>query len=275
LKKSFLIFFILLAIWASCVPAPPSSLSVHFIDVGQGDSILIDLGDKEILIDAGEYYPGVVNYIRPFVDGKLEIVIATHPHYDHIGGLIDVLQKFDVMDMWINGDQSDSQTYRDLLSLAESKNVALHTAKRGDLIQAGDLNLLVLNPAQTFFEDPNNNSIALNLRYRDVDFLFMGDAEHEAETAMLLGSNMPVPDCDVLKIGHHGSGSATSQDFLSVAKPETAVYMAGSGNSFNHPHREVIERLAANGVKIYGTDKNGNIVVNSDGKTCTVNVGRK
>lgn len=271
MKKLFPALFLILALLIACLPAQDSNLRVHFIDVGQGDSILIDLGDKEILIDAGEENPGVVNYIKPYIDGKLEVLIATHPHADHIGGLIEVLQKFDVMDIWTNGDQSDSQIYKELMNLASVENATMHTAKRGDLVQVGVLSLQVLNPSQPLTKDINNNSIVLNMRYRDIDFLFMGDAEQEAESA-ILRSDMQIPDCDILKVGHHGSETATSQDFLSAVKPEIAVYMAGAGNSFKHPHKEVIDRLVANGIKVYGTDKNGSIVVSTDGKTYAVSV---
>jgi competence protein ComEC len=271
-KPLLLIFLIWLAILVSCLPAPDSNLKVHFIDVGQGDSILIDLGDKEILIDAGEENPGVVNYIRPYIDGKLEVLIATHPHADHIGGLPEVLRNFEVMDIWMNGDQSDSQTYKELLNLAKAKNTTVHTAKRGDVVQTGALNLQVLNPAQPFFKDINNNSIVLNMHYGDIDFLFMGDAEQEAEEAMLLSPDIQIPDCDVLKVGHHGSATATSQDFLSIIKPETAIYMAGKDNKFKHPHQVVIDRLVANGSKVYGTDLNGNLLISTNGNTYNVSV---
>lgn len=263
-KPKLLCLLLLLAIVIACTPAPvanptspplpasppappsttpvslpPSStLTVHFIDVGQGDSILIDLEDKEILIDGGEKSPRVVNYIKPYIDGKLEALVATHPHADHIGGLIEVLQKFDVMDIWTNGEKSTSQIYKELVNLANAENATMHIAKRGDSVQAGALNLLVLNPTQPLTLDTNNSSIVLNMRYGDVDFLFMGDAEKEAEAAMLVKSDIPVPDCNVLKVGHHGSNTASSQTFLSATKPETAIYMAGVGNTYGHPHNK-------------------------------------
>lgn len=247
------------------VPVQNPILTVHFIDVGQGDSIFIDIGDNEILIDGGEISPGVTDYIKPYVQGKLEVVVATHPHDDHIGGLISVLQKYDVGEIWINGDNSTTNTYKNFMKVIYSENADVHTARRGDTIHSRTLNLTVLNPVQPLTLDANNNSIVLNLSYGNTDFLFTGDAGEQAEKVMLSKSGMKLSDVDILKVGHHGSSSATTQDFLTAIHPEVAVYEAGIGNPYGHPHQEVIDRLKANNVKIYGTDKNGTVVVTTDG----------
>jgi competence protein ComEC len=252
----------------STPPPTEEELKVHFIDVGQGDSILVDLGDTEILIDGGDKSPGVTAYLNKYVDGALEVMVATHPHADHIGGLIDVLNAFQVEQIWHNGETSESKTYTDFMTAVNSEGAQVHIGKRGDRIAAGALTFLVLNP-RTLAGTTNNNSIILSLSYDRIDFLFMGDAEREAEGAMLVASDIPVPDIDILKVGHHGSRTASSPDFLALTTPEVAVYMAGTGNSYGHPHQETLDSLAKIGAKIYGTDVNGTIVINTDGETFT------
>jgi beta-lactamase superfamily II metal-dependent hydrolase len=242
-------------------------LKVRFIDVGQGDAILIDLGETEVLIDGGDKSSGVVAYIDDFVDGALEVMVATHPHADHIGGLIEVLDAFEVDEIWLNGDTSTSETYLQFMSAVNSEGAQVHEARRGNTIEAGELVFNVLHPA-SLDNTTNNNSIVLSLSHGDNDFLFMGDAEKEAEASMLAAGL--VQDIDVLKVGHHGSRTASSLDFLNAAKPEIAIYMARIGNSYGHPHQETIDALTQIGAEIYGTDICGTIVVTSDGESLAV-----
>jgi competence protein ComEC len=243
------------------------ALTVHFIDVGQGDSILLDLGDTEVLIDGGEKSPGVVSYIGDYVDGPLEVMVATHPHTDHIGGLIAVLDAFEVSQIWLNGDTTTSQTYSQFISAVNSEGAEVFTARRGDTIQAGNLTFNVLNPTN-LSGTINNNSIVLSLSYGQVDFLFTGDAEQEAEAGML--AEGIVPDVEILKVGHHGSRTASTVQFLQAAKPEYAIYMAGQGNSYGHPHEETIANLCEIGAEIYGTDIHRTITVATNGVTYDV-----
>jgi len=243
------------------------NLTVHFIAVGQGDSILLDCGDTEVLIDGGDKSPGVVNYIDDYIDGSLEVMIATHPHADHIGGLIAVLNAFEVDEIWLNGDTSTSVTYSQFMSAVNAEGAEVHVARRGDTIQAGNLTFNVLSPVN-LGDDINNNSIVLSLSYGQVDFLFTGDAQKEAEVSMV--ATGIVPDVDILKVGHHGSRTASTMQFLQVAKPEYAIYMAGQGNSYGHPHQETITNLCEIGAEIYGTDIHGTIIVTTDGVTYNV-----
>jgi len=245
-------------------PAPTvGELEVHFIDVGQGDSILIDLAETEILIDGGDKSPGVVEYLGGFVDGALEVMVATHPHADHIGGLIGVLDAFEVDEIWLNGDTSTSQTYSQFMSAVNSEGAQVYEARRGDTIEVGELVFNVLHPV-SLDDTVNNNSIVLSLSYGDIDFLLMGDAEEEAETSMLTAGI--VPDVEVLKVGHHGSRTASSRQFLQVAKPKLAIYMAGKGNIYGHPHQETITALTEVGALIQGTDIYGTIVITTTGE---------
>jgi beta-lactamase superfamily II metal-dependent hydrolase len=246
-------------------PTPElGTLTVHFIDVGQGDSILLDFGDIEVLIDGGDKSPGVISYIDDYVDGALEVMVATHPHADHIGGLIAVLGAFEVDEIWLSGDTSTSATYSQFMSAVNSEGAKVFVARRGDTIQAGTLIFNVLHPVNLSGKT-NNNSIVLSLNYGQVDFLFTGDAEQEAEASMLMDGI--VPDVEILKVGHHGSRTASSIQFLQVAKPECAIYMAGQGNSYGHPHQETIISLCEVGAEIYGTDIHGTIIVMTDGET--------
>ncbi len=273
MKKIIIPIFLLIAavvttylIFNGNNPVPCDEITVHFIDVGQGDAILIDAGTIEILIDGGDKSSGVAEYLDRYVDGNLEVIIATHAHADHIGGLISVIDRFQVEQIWYDGYSAPSQTFKDFISASQSENAQIHIAQKGDIISSGELSLLVLSP-QTTSSDLNNNSIVLSFSYGTVDFLFTGDAEHEAEEAMLLSSFIPVPDIEILKVGHHGSRTSSSPDFLSALTPEVAIYMAKTGNSYGHPHSETIEALSNIGAEIYGTDAHGTIIITTNGET--------
>jgi beta-lactamase superfamily II metal-dependent hydrolase len=251
------------------MPPELGTLVVHFIDVGEGDSMLLDIGDTEVLIDGGGKSPGVVSYIDDYVDGPLEVMVATHPHADHIGGLIAVLDAFEVDEVWLNGDTSTSQTYSQFMSAVNSEGCQVREARRGDVMQAGNLTFNVLHPAN-LSGSTNDNSIVWSLSYGQIDFLFTGDVEQAAEASMLVQSIVPVPDVEILKVAHHGSRTASSMQFLRVTKPECTIYMAGEGNTYGHPHKEAIDNLCEVGAEIYGTDIHGTIAITTDGVTYDV-----
>ncbi len=244
-------------------------LIVHFIDVGQGDAILADLGETEILIDGGGKSPGVVDYLQNYVDGPIEVIVATHPHADHIGGLIEVLEQFEVNEVWHNGDESTSKTYAEFMDGVDAEGADVHIARLHDTIEAGELSLYVHHPAE-LVGSTNNNSIVLHLQYGKTDFLFTGDAEQEAEGQMMMLSSVQIPEVEVLKVGHHGSRTASSLDFLQITSPEVAIYMCKEGNSYGHPHEETITKLNSIGATTYGTDSFGTITVITDGTTYSV-----
>ncbi len=254
------------------IPPPPEQalpeLTVHFIDVGQGDAILLDIGETEVLIDGGGKSPGVVVYLREYVDGPLEVMVATHPHADHIGGLIAVLDAFEVEEIWLNGDTSTSKTFQQFMSRVNAEGASVHEAGRGDSIEVDVLTFLVLHPVKPLFDDINNNSVVLRLSYGNIDFLFTGDAEMEAEASILAFG--PELQSEILKVGHHGSKTSSSKAFLAEVQPEMAIHMAGTGNRYGHPHAETISALEGIGAEIYGTDMNGTIVVTTDGITYEV-----
>jgi beta-lactamase superfamily II metal-dependent hydrolase len=247
-------------------------LDVYYIDVGQGDSILLDQGQTEVLIDGGTGSVNVANFIKPYIDGSLEAVVATHTDADHIGGLDTVLDTFKVSDVWTNGQTATTVAYSNFISAVQSSGAITHIARRGDKINIDTLSFAILNPAN-LSGTTNNNSIVLNLNYGNTGFLFEGDAEQEAEASML--SARIVPHADILKVGHHGSRTASSPAFLTVVRPEVAVYMCGVGNMYGHPHQETLNNLAQIGAKVYGTDINGTVKIETDGKNYTVQVERQ
>jgi len=248
---------------------PPSvELKVHFIDVGQGDAILIDLDETEVLIDGGGRSLGVTAYLESHVSGSLEVMIATHPHADHIGGLIEVLDDFDVKEIWLNGDTSTSNTYSDFMAKVNAEGAEVSEARRGDTIVVDSLVFHVLHPIAPLVSDINDNSTVVMLSYGEIDFLFTGDATTESENSMI--ADGVLADIEILKVGHHGSRYSSSQAFLDIVGPEVAIYMAGANNRYGHPHEATISALEDIGAEVYGTDVCGTIIVVTDGNEYTL-----
>ena len=240
------------------------SLQVHFIDVGQGDSILILAPDGTvILIDGGEAGSGALAYLEDKGIKRVNLMIATHPHADHIGGLVDVLQSLQVDEVVTNGELTTTRTYERFLDAIAGAKAVYTEAKRGDKLAVGSLSFDVLSPAGPGGEDLNQGSLVLRLLYGNVAFLFTGDTGREAEAGMLgVGETF---EAQILKVGHHGSYSASSPSFLSAVGPQVAIYSCSLGNSYGHPHVETIAALVEEGAQVYGTDQNGTVVVTSDG----------
>lgn len=251
----------------SIVEIIPETLSVHFIDVGQGDAILIDYGTYEMLIDGGRW-GDCADYIPSYVDGDLEVMVATHPDADHIGGLGNVLDAFDVKHIWLNGDTASTQTYMDFMAKVNAEGAEVHQAQRGDQINLSTLTFDVLHPTFPLGSDRNENSIVMKLSFGQVDFLFTGDAESGTEASMVAVGL--IDDVDILKVGHHGSKYSSTASFLNAAQPEIAVYSAGATNPYGHPAPETITRLCDIGATIYGTDVHGTILVTTNGTTYNV-----
>jgi len=205
------------------------------------------------------------------VDGPLEVLIATHMDADHIGGLSAVLSAYKVLNVWDNGSTSTSATYNRFKAAILSSGTVEHIGRRGNTITAGFMAFTVLNPVDTTGTS-NNNSIVLKLNYGNVSFQFEGDAEQEAESSMLAAGLLS--HVDFLKVGHHGSSTASSSSFLKATSPTVAVYMAGVGNSYGHPHPETITALTQIGAIIYGTDKHGTIEIKTDGKVYNLSASR-
>ncbi len=248
------------------VPAPAAGeIRVYFLDVGQGDSILLQTADNAVLIDAGEYSArrALLSYLRDAGVTVLDYVIATHPHEDHIGGMIPVLENFTVNRMAMTSAAANTDAYETFLEEIDAKGVPVTIPRPGDVIEAGLIRLDVLAPLSDYSNDLNNASLVLRMVHGDNAFLFTGDAEHESEQDML-NANSPV-QASVIKIGHHGSSTATSPAFLDAVRPAAAVISCGSVNSYGHPHDETIALLEERGIQIYRTDEDGTIIMSTDG----------
>jgi competence protein ComEC len=248
-------------------------MTIHFIDVGQGDSIFIDYGNYEALIDAGNNADGslVVDYIKPYVDGDLDLMIATHAHEDHIGGLDDVLNAYQVDEIIDSGDTATSVTYNDYYTAASSEPNCTYMADEDMTIDLGNGASLKIIEAIDGDSNANNNSVMALLDYNNFEALFPGDSESAAEAACL----HKLYDVDVLKAGHHGSRTASSRSFLNVIKPETVIISAGLGNQYGHPHLESLQRFAGIGASVYGTFKSGTIVLTTYGNSYSLNTSNK
>ena len=249
-------------------------LVVHFIDVGQGDSILIEFRDKTMLIDAGERGMGerVIAYLEGRNVERLDVVVATHAHTDHIGGLAGVISAYPVGRFVDAAQPHPTATYENLLVLVEDLGIPYTAAERGQTVALDpDLEILVMNPAAEPIGEVNQDSVVLKVTYNEISYLFMGDAEKPAEKSMMeAGLDL---DADVLKVGHHASRCGTSAEFLSAVSPAISVIQVGAGNDYGHPHEEAVERLTATGSRIYRTDLDGTVIVATDGTKLTVAAG--
>jgi competence protein ComEC len=247
-------------------------LRAYFLDAGQGDSSVILFKDKVILIDAGEaeYGDRVVRDLEKLGVTRIDLLVATHPHSDHIGGMQMVLARFPVGKVLDSGIPSSSSLYEHFLKTIDERNISYGIAERGQKIDLDpSLGILVLSsPEEQFGDDINTNSIVLRITYGTVNLLYAADATAVAEDVMER-AGCPL-DAQILKIGHHGSSDASSAAFLSRVNPEVAVISLGRDNEYGHPHEETLERLRAAGPLVLRTDQDGTILVRSDGKTCSV-----
>lgn len=245
-------------------------MRVHFIDVGQGDSILIESPNgKTMLIDGGVKGAGqqVVSYLKELGVNKLDQVVATHPDADHIGGLIPVLQTIPIEQFYDSGKVHTSQTFEEMLMAIDQKHIPYYVPKTGDLIEFDkDVTVKVLN-ANEHATDNNDASIVLKVVYGNVSFLLTGDAGIALEKEMMQND----VTATILKAGHHGSNTSSSEEFIRAVKPEVTILSYGEDNKYGHPHAEVVDRLQAMGSNIYATAESGTIIVATDGVNYTVN----
>lgn len=241
-----------------------SGLDVSFLNVGQGDSIYINCDGKSMLIDAGTSEEGktVRQYLQDAGVTKLDYVICTHPHDDHIGGMPEIIDNFDVGAVIMSDATSTTECYSQLLESIKSKNLKITKAQVGMCKKLGGAEFTVLSPSKNY-EELNDMSVVLRLTYKNNSFLFTGDASEEAEKDML-ASDAELKS-DVLKVGHHGSKTATSEAFLKMVQPSYAVISVGQNNTYGLPDSLITKRLADARIKTMRTDINGIIVIHSDG----------
>ena len=239
-------------------------LKVHYLDVGQGDSIFIELPNNEtMLIDAAESYQSenIINYLKNLNYQKIDYVIGTHPHTDHIGGLKDIINTFEIGKIYMPKVGSTTKTYESLLMAIKDKNLKINTAKAGtSIIDTDALKIHILAPNNSTYTELNNYSVVTKITYGTTKFLFMGDAEKLSENE--IKENVTA---DVIKIGHHGSNTSSSIDFIKKVNAKYGIISVGLNNKYNLPKEETITNWENSGTKIYLTSTNGTIRASSDG----------
>ena len=243
------------------------NLNIYFIDVGQADSILITNNNSSMLIDAGNNEDGeeAVNFIKDKGIIKLDYVVGTHPHEDHIGGLDDVINSdLEISNIYMPQIETTTKTFEDVIDAIANKGLSITSPKEGDAFNLGNASLEVMTDSILDKDNLNLSSITLLMQYGNNKFLFMGDAEEENE------ETRNWPKVDLLKVGHHGSNTSSSDKFLNETKPTYSIIMAGEGNSYGLPTEETLNKLKNIGSTIYRTDLNGTIEVVSDGEKIQV-----
>ncbi len=252
-------------------------LQVHMIDVGQADSFLVRIPDgkavKNILIDAGcpnqTKSDAITDYLSACGIKELELLILTHPHYDHIGSAQKVLENITVRNVMIPDCDYSSATWTNVLETIEKQNINVIFSDVGKTLDIGDASLKILAPSDNMLsgKEANDYSIVTKLTYGDTSFMFTGDAESDSEAEILGTFSKSELKCNVLKVGHHGSKTSSSQEFLDAVAPDIALISCGKDNDYGHPHDETMKKLNAMGINIFRTDEMGSVVLVSDGKT--------
>ncbi|MBE6657285.1 MAG: MBL fold metallo-hydrolase [Ruminococcaceae bacterium] len=257
-------------------PSPGTSAVVHFIDVGQADAACIVLPDgKTVLIDAGSNASEdqLLSYLARYGIRRIDYAVFTHPHEDHIGGADAVLAACEVLNCILPDASTATSTYDIMLDQIAKEGAAVHTARPGDTYTLGDASFTILGPAGSFVDNLNDASILLRFCYGETSFLFTGDAETAAETAAILQNTVGL-NADVLKVGHHGSSTSSSELFLAAVTPDVAIISCGAQNEYGHPHAETLQRLAIHTEHIFRTDQLSSIRVYSDGNALLVQSDR-
>lgn len=244
-------------------------LKIYFLDVGQADSTLIINNNQTMLIDAGNNEDGnlIVEFIKSLGIEKIDYLVGTHAHEDHIGGMDDIINNFNIGTVYLpytTEKTTTTKTFEDVLDSLIAKNLSITTANIGDKFTLGNTNCEIMYVDNSEPEDTNDQSICIRLELKNESFLFMGDASGKVEKARNW------PQTNVLKVAHHGSKTSTSKEFLKQVKPQIAIISVGKDNSYKHPSEQVLERLESIKAKIYRTDELGTILLISDGDSNTV-----
>ena len=241
---------------------------IHYLDVGQGDAIYIKANNKDILIDAGPKSDSekLMAQLKKLNIDDFEIVIATHPHEDHIGGMTEVFKSYDVKSFYMSDKTHTTKTFTNMMKAVSDEGLKVNILKSGDYIDlGGGARFDVYSPIGKNYEELNDYSPIMKLTYGNNKFMFTGDAEVLSEEEVLSKYSASELKSDVLKVGHHGSTTSTSDTFLDAVNPTYAVISLGVNNSYGHPHKEIINKLNNNKIKTYRTDLSGQITITSDG----------
>lgn len=246
-------------------------LKVHFVDVGQADSIIIQQGNENMLIDAGnnDDENTLRNYLAALGVKELKYAIVTHPHEDHIGSMDYIINSLKVGQIYAPKVTTTTKTYENLVNAVKNKDMQFKTPVVGETFNVGQAKCTILAPNSSTYDNLNNYSIVVKVEFGNNSFLFTGDAGELSEKEML--SNGLNLKAYVLKVGHHGSSSSSSDEFLNAVNPSYAVISVGKGNDYGHPNKETLQKLSGRGISVYRTDLNGTVVATSDGNNITFN----
>ncbi|MBQ8518103.1 MAG: MBL fold metallo-hydrolase [Agathobacter sp.] len=244
------------------------NMQVHFLDVGQGLSVLVELGDEVLIYDGGgrDTSSFVVAYLQEQGITEIDYLISSHYDADHVSGLIGCLYAFDVKQVIGSDYVHDSKLYTSFQNAVDKESLAVGHPPVGTKYAFGEAEITILAPAE-IVDDYNSNSVAIKLSYGESDFIFTGDADYYSERAML-ASGIDL-DCEVLSVGHHGSASSTSEHFLEATTPEYAVISCGKDNEYGHPHKEVVQLLENMQIDVFRSDVQGTVIASTDGETIT------
>ncbi|MBQ7173548.1 MAG: MBL fold metallo-hydrolase [Clostridia bacterium] len=258
--------------WFQRAPAVEDGfLVITFLDVGQGDAILLQTTDGAILIDAGteRSEEDLILRLKALGISSLSLFVMTHPDADHIGGADGVINAFSIDEVWYSGSPSTGKAAERMERALDAADLEAKVVTRGTTYELDALEILVLSPV-TPTNDTNASSVVLLVSFGETDLLLMGDADKKVEASILKSYPADRLDCEILKAGHHGSKTASSMAFLEVTTPEYTVISCGAGNSYGHPHGEVLDRLEKVGSEVLRTDLSGSITIKTDGNTMSV-----
>jgi|SRR3989344_2054685 len=277
IRIGLLIVFLItsLFIWSVVLRSERAELTVAFLDIGQGDAIFIESpSGNQMLIDGGPSSTILqsLGKVMSFYDRSIDVMVATHPDKDHIGGLPDVLRRYTVGEILRSGAHNDTNIFREFDTTVSTMHIATRLARRGMVIDFGDgvyAEILFPDHDVSRVTDTNDASIVIRIVYGDTEFMLTGDAPEKIENHLVARDGLNLKS-DVLKVGHHGSKTSSSELFLAAVSPQYAVISAGEDNSYGHPHQEVLSRFIERGSTIVSTIESGTIVFHSNGEILTI-----